>query len=582
MPHLNKELDVIVANDGLCAKCGEPSPLADYCPSCINSLRATAGRRTTKEHGLDPLTAGLAARPDTNPNLMAKQELARRELARRKLLGYIVRMFPNFMPGWFHADLAARLDRFIERVLNQESPRLIINVPPRHGKSIEASQYFPAYVLGRAPELEIITTSHTLSLAIDFSRKTRALVADDRHTQLFPKSMLDQDNRNAAGWKTTAGGGYFPAGVGGAIVGRGAHILIIDDPLKNAEEAASTTVRESVWSWFTTTAYTRLAPGGGVLVIMQRWHLDDLAGRLIRAGNEDDGDVYEVVDYPAIAERDEYRLPDGTIVDYPAPDAQLLRTAGEALHPPRWPLSRLEAIKKTLSPYEWSALYQQRPVVGENALFTEDMFILNEEEDFPERLSMYSTNDLAIGQKQHHDWSVNIAFGVDEDDDIWVVDLIRGRFDALELVDMMIDVHLRHSTLADGIERSQIQMSIGPFFEKRLEERKVTDMNVIELSPGNRDKVARSRSIQGRCRQRKVHLPKNAKWLQLFMNEILAFPVGQNDDQVDAFNWIGLMLDETDVPRIYKKRGRKEESWRDKVKQYQRRSRSGTRSWKTV
>jgi predicted phage terminase large subunit-like protein len=581
LPHLDADLDVVVAGDGLCASCGQPSP-TDYCPTCVDALRATAGRKTTREHALDAVTHRLAGRPETNPMLLAKQELARRELARRKLLGYIVRMFPSFMPGWFHADLAARLDRFVERVLNQESPRLIINVPPRHGKSIEASQYFPAFVLGRAPELEIITCSHTLSLALEFSRKTRALVQDERHTQLFPDSVLDMDNRNAAGWKTTKGGGYFPAGVGGAIVGRGAHILIIDDPLKNAEEAASTTVRESVWSWFTTTAYTRLAPGGGVLVILQRWHLDDPAGRLIRAGSEGEGDVYEVVSYSAIAEHDEYRLPDGTIVDHPAPGAQLLRKVGEALHPPRWPLERLEAIKRTLSPYEWSALYQQRPVVGENALFTEDMFVLNEQEDFPERLSMYSTNDLAIGQKQHHDWTVNIAFGVDEDDDIWVVDLIRGRFDALELVDMMIDVHLRHNTLADGIERSQIQMSIGPFFEKRREERSANNMNIVELSPGNRDKVARSRSIQGRCRQRKVHLPKNAPWLQLFMNEVLAFPVGQHDDQVDAFNWIGLMLDETDIPRIFKRRGPRDASWKDKVKKYQRVSGRTTKNWKTA
>jgi predicted phage terminase large subunit-like protein len=580
MPHLDTDLDVVVGDSPVCPSCNTPTPGGVYCPACVKQLSAAAGARTALDHKLDPVTKKLTERP--HPHLLAKQELARRELARRTMLGYIVRMFPGFEPGWFHADLAARLDRFLQRVINKESPRLILNVPPRHGKSVEGSQYFPAYALGRYPHLEFITTSHTLSLALDFSRKTRALMHDERHTQLFPESLLDMDNRNAAGWKTTAGGGYFPAGVGGAIVGRGAHILTIDDPLKNAEEAASTTVRESVWSWFKTTAYTRLAPGGGVLIIMQRWHLDDLAGRLIRDGKEGDGDVYEVVDYPAMADHDEFRLPSGDIVDYPAKGAKLLRRQGEALHPPRWPLERLEAIKRTLSPYEWSALYQQRPVVGENALFTEDMFVLNEEHEYPERLSTYSTNDLAIGQKQHHDWTVNIAFGVDEDDDIWIIDLIRGRFDALELVDMMIDVHLRHKTLADGIERSQIQMSIGPFFEKRLAERGVSSMNIIELSPGNRDKVARSRSIQGRCRQRKVHLPKDAPWLQSFLNEVSAFPVGQHDDQVDAFNWIGLMLDETDIPRIFKKRGRKEESWRDKVKKHVRGAGRATRNWKTA
>ena len=197
----------------------------------------------------------------------AKIELARRELSRKYLMASVIRFNPNYLAGWVHKDICARLEKFMRDVEDGKSPRLMLQMPPRHGKSTLASQEFPAWVLGHHPEWEIISCSYAESLALDFSRIVRSRLREPEYHVLFPKTHIDRENQNAQGWKTSKRGGFLPAGVGGPITGKGAHILIIDDPVKNATEAESETTRESIWNWYVTTAYTRLAPGGGVLVI---------------------------------------------------------------------------------------------------------------------------------------------------------------------------------------------------------------------------------------------------------------------------------------------------------------------------
>ena len=233
----------------------------------------------------------------------ARAELALRFLTRKRLLPFVERFNPDYQAGWVHKDICQRLEEFSKDVTEKKSPRLMLFMPPRHGKSTLASVAFPAWHLGRNPQHEFISCSYSGSLAMAFSRKVRGLLREDGFKSAF-KTRLDPQSQSAEAWLTTGGGGFVAAGVGGGITGKGAHILVIDDPVKNRDDAESSNARESTWDWYTSTAYTRLAPGGGVLVILTRWHDDDLAGRLLKAA-ADNGEQWEVVNYPARAEVDE-------------------------------------------------------------------------------------------------------------------------------------------------------------------------------------------------------------------------------------------------------------------------------------
>ena len=206
-----------------------------------------------------------------------------------------------------HEDICRRLERFSQQVEDGLSPRLMLLMPPRHGKSELASRMFPSWHLGRFPDHEFIACSYNVSLAMSFSRKVKEVMSDPVYQGIF-ETRLHPDFQAAEEWAISGHrGGYVAAGVGGGITGKGAHVLTIDDPIKNAEEAASADLREKLWEWYTSTAYTRLAPGGGVLIIQTWWHDDDLAGRVQQAMNDDpEADQFEVVKYPAIAEADEW------------------------------------------------------------------------------------------------------------------------------------------------------------------------------------------------------------------------------------------------------------------------------------
>ena len=236
-----------------------------------------------------------------------QRELAARVLAKRRLIPFIKRITPKYDVGWVHADIARRLERFSDEVAKGMSPRLMLLLPPRHGKSELASRMFPAWHLGRNPDHEIIAVSYNVGLALTFSRKVKEVLEDLSYQSVF-ETRLNQNHQAAEEWSLEAPsrGGYVAAGVGGGITGKGAHVLIIDDPCKNAEDADSLDYRDKMFDWYGSTAYTRLAPGGGVLLVETWWNDDDLAGRIQTAAQADpDKDQFEVVKYPAIAEHDE-------------------------------------------------------------------------------------------------------------------------------------------------------------------------------------------------------------------------------------------------------------------------------------
>lgn len=481
----------------------------------------------------------------------AARELAQRELSKRHLLPFVMRFTPGYQPGWVHKIICAELEKFEQDIKAKRSPRLMIAMPPRHGKSQIASVCYPAWFMGRNPSMEIIAASYATSLSLIFSRKARGMVGSKEFKDIFPRVALDPENKSAESWMTTQAGAYVASGIGSGITGKGAHLGIIDDPVKDRTEADSETTREGVKDWYSSTFYTRLAPGGGVLVIQTRWHEDDLSGWLESRmqDKEDPGaDNWRIVKFPAFATEDER-----------------YRKKGDALHPDRYDNAQLKQIKSNMLPRDWAALYQQSPVADEGAYFKREFFKYYDTLPDLNSLNIYSAFDLAIGKKETNDYTVGVTVGVDEHDRIFVLNLVRVRFDALEIVDLILTTYDTWKPLIIGIERGQIELSIQPILEKRMRERS-SYPSIEKLLPGRQDKEARARSIQGRLQQGLVFFPKHAGWLEAFEHEMLMFPAGRHDDQVDAIAWIGQLLSTIVPPK--KARVAKLSSWRDRLRKY--------------
>ncbi len=494
----------------------------------------------------------------------AKRELAERTLARRKLLPFILRQNSAYMPGWVHADICKRLERFAKAIENGESPRLMITMPPRHGKSEIGSKTFPSWYLGRNPKDEVIICSYSGDLVKDFSRKCRDLLESPKYKSMF-KTRLDKNSKSVERWNTSQGGAFTAAGVGGPITGRGMALGIIDDPVKNREEAESETTRQKIKDWYSSAFYTRLAPGGGILIIQTRWHDDDLAGWLLNlfeeakveaAENEveidEDVDQWELVEYPAIALMDEK-----------------FRKEGDALHEDRYPLKALRKIKRAMIPRDWEALYQQRPVSEDGDYFTKEMFRYAPLKDRPplNEMRVYATGDLAISTKQSADYSVFAVVGVDRQQNIWVLDIVRGRWNALGIIDRMFEIQVKYDPELFGLETGQIELTLEPFIQKAEQERGVS-LKYHKLKTRGADKGTRARTIQGRMEQGRVIFPtlESTPWMSSVQNELLKFPLGKNDDIVDALAWIGHMLMMLGVRN--EKKAKPKKSWKDKLRKH--------------
>jgi len=488
-------------------------------------------------------------------------ELARRELARRELLYFIKRRNARYKAGWFHELLCRELEAFSEQVENELSPRLMVFAPPRHGKSQVGSIDFPAWHFGRCPWHQYIGVSYSAPLAYKFSRSVQDIMETADYRVLFPDVTIRDDMSSVEEWgimdRREPAGVYVAAGVGGPISGKGAHILNIDDVIKNREEADSALQRKLVQDWYTSTAYTRLMPGGGVCLINTRWNYEDLCGWLLAMMEQaekiaqetgewpDDYDKWRVVEFPAIATQDEEH-----------------RKKGEALHPERYSLKALLRIKNTIGERDFSALYQQKPTPDEGEYFTKSMFKYFDGEQEMDKFTLIAAGDLAISKKEYADWSVFVVAGVNANDDIFIFDVVRGKWDSMELVDRIFEIQRKWKPVLFGLEQGQIEKAIGPFLQKRIDEEKLWSLSIEPLPPGKRDKELRARPIQGRMRQGKVYVRRDAPWTDAFVTELLRFPGSSKDDQVDAVAWIGQMMNSVrhtapERPEIA--------SWRDRL-----------------
>lgn len=493
----------------------------------------------------------------------AREELAVRELCRRSMLDFVLRFKSNYKAGWVHHLVCHKLEKFLDDVANERSPRLMLFLPPRHGKSELVSDKFPSWALGRYPHFEIILASYAVTLATTFSQANRDRLKDPIYQQIFPNTRLDPDKQGSELWRTTRGGGFLAAGVEGPITGRGANIFIVDDPVKNYEEAESETVREGVKNWWRSTARTRLSPGGGVLIIQTRWHDDDLSGFLLheyheakRAGiPEEELEEFEVVTLPAIAEEDEYLDKHWNLyrADEEKPPAVVqVRRTGDALHPQRYSAKYLAMTRRSMGERMFSALYQQNPVPESGDFFKAEDFRYYgiDAPDLGPR-PVYFAWDLAISQRQSGDFTVGVAAMYDERGNLIVLDMVRGRWRAAEITDRMVDLIAKypHNKAKLGVEQGQIWNAIQDDFWRKLHARGLSISRDESLRP-MLDKRLRARPLQAWMQAGRVKFPSEQPWVEVMKRELLRFDAGVNDDTVDALAWLVRMIENEPLPDV--------------------------------
>lgn len=484
----------------------------------------------------------------------------------------------DYRAGWVHRDIATRLEQFSADVRAEKSPRLMLLVPPRHGKSTLASQIFPSWHLGHYPWHEIINVGYNLELPTRFSRRVRELVSSREYEAIFPGTRLDSKSQSVEAWLTTEKGGFTAAGVGGGITGKGAHVLIVDDPIKNMEEADNFLTREKLEDWYFAAAYTRLAPGGGILLIETMWHDDDLAGRLLQKMEHLNGaDQFEVIRYPAISERYEYRSRETfkihrSDIELDDPDYELLRRPNEALHPERYSLEYLERVKAQDNGGRiWSALYQQNPVPREGLFFKEEHFHLAPAMPSKEHRRYYMAWDFAISTKQRADYTVGLTLMQDEDDNLYLVDLVRFRGDAKRIGDEFTAMIARWSgihgsSLTLGIEDGQIWKSLKTMLKQRMREEGA--YVGVETMQALTDKESRAHTLQGRMEHKRFWFIEGSPWYKDAYQEMSRFPAGRHDDIVDALAW-AVLLATGKRPKLIPK-PKAQRSWKDKLNRYTR------------
>jgi predicted phage terminase large subunit-like protein len=395
----------------------------------------------------------------------------------------------------------------------------MIFMPPRHGKSELASKRFPAWCLGKNPKRQIIAASYNSDLANDFGRNVRNIIAEPEFSQVFAGVTLAPDSQAANRMNTNHGGTYVAAGVGTAVTGRGADIALIDDPFKDREEADSERRRETVWDWYRSTLYTRLMPGGAVVLIQTRWHEDDLAGRLL----EQEADQWEVLELPA------------------------LHPERGALWPEWYDEAALMRIKDTIGPREWSALYQQQPQPDEGTFFQREWF---KTWDKLPAVRCYGTSDYAVTDGGG-DYTVHTVWGVDSAGDVYRVAQWKGQTSSDVWIEQKLDLIAKHKPLCWFGEGGVIQKAVEPMLRRRMRERGVHCR--LEWMPSVADKPTRARSFQAMAATGRVFFERGAD-----LSEFLVFPAGKHDDEVDTASLIGRAIDQAH-PAIVKAQERKQQ-----------------------
>ena len=443
----------------------------------------------------------------------------RRRDAKDDFLTFVQWMFPPYRVNWHHALIADAL----MQVEAGKIDRLLIDAPPRHGKSTLASVFFPAWYLGRNPLGEIIATAYGERLIAGFGNRLRNFMSTPEFAEVFgQEAALAGDMRARDQWLTNAGGVYRAAGVGGGITGFGANLFLVDDPVRGREDADSETIREKIWDWWQNDAYTRLMKGGAIVVIGTRWHEDDPIGRMLEQhGTVEEGGEWHHLHFPAINDN------------------------GEALWPDEYSLEWLARTRKSVGPRAWQALYQGNPTPVDGAFFQEDWFRESPMEWTPEDarrglIRTYGASDYAV-TAAGRDFTVHVVVGVDAMDRIHIIDMWRGKAAPDVWTAEMLRLMVKWKTLMWAEGKGGLQRAAEPFINKSQREHKVWNarMQISEVE----NKEVRAQSFQGRMAMGQVCWPYRAPWFPEAKTELLKFPTGRNDDIVDALSLIGRMLD---------------------------------------
>jgi predicted phage terminase large subunit-like protein len=424
----------------------------------------------------------------------------------------------GFEPAPHHRLLIDRL----EKVSRGEIDRLLICMPPGAAKSTYTSILFPGWFLANHPGASVIAASHTTELSERWGRRVRNLILEHGNTLGL---ALRSDSAAAGRWQLASGGEYLAAGVGQAILGFRADVIVIDDPIRSREDAASDIIRRNTWEWYSADLKTRLKPGGRIILILTRWHEDDIAGRALTEMDKG-GDVWETLILPAIAEEDD---PIG-------------RKSGEFLWDADTTYGYGDFLRRELAtqpPANWAALYQQRPAPESGNFFKAEWLKPYDKAPSKETLRTYAASDYAVTSKGG-DYTVHLVIGVDPDWKMYLLDLWRAQATPDVWVEKMLDMTEHWRPMMWAEEAGQIRASVGPFIDKRMHERKVPLYRM--QFPTRHDKAVRAQSIRGRMSMDGLFVPTKAPWYAAFQQELLTFPMAKHDDCVDALGLIGQLL----------------------------------------
>jgi predicted phage terminase large subunit-like protein len=444
-------------------------------------------------------------------DLEKREHRTRLATAQDNMLGFASSVYPGFKIGPHHRKLA----KIFTDVIEGRKKRVIINIAPRMGKSEFSSYLFPAYFLGKYPQKKIIMGTHTAGLSEDFGRRIRNLLDAEEYREIFPQTTVADDQKAAGKWSTGAGGQYYAAGVGGALAGRGADLFVIDDP--HSEQDVKTNSRlafDTAWSWFQTGPLQRLMPGGAIIVIMTRWSLLDLTGRLINyQAKNPEAEPWEIVELPAI-------LNEGTDNE-------------KSLWPEQWPLATLKSTKAALDPKYWNAQYMQQPTAEGSAIVGRKMWRIWEGDEPPRCEYVIQSWDTAFETKNNSDYSACTTWGVfynEEENDapqVILLDAFKDRMAFPELKVVALKHYKEWEPDAFIVEKKAAGAPL-------IQELRAIGIAVDEFSPsrGN-DKIVRMNAVADLFSSGKVWAP-DTRWAREVIEEVAAFPVGEHDDYVDT------------------------------------------------
>jgi len=450
-----------------------------------------------------------------------------------------------------------KLAEALEGVESGKIKRLMIFMPPRHGKSHLTSEFFPAWYLGRNPDKYIIATSYSQELSDDFGRKVRNIMADESYKNIFPKVRLMQDSSSIKRFHTEQGGAYFASGVGGPITGRGAHVLLIDDPIKNKEDAESELYRKKIKDWYTSTAYTRLMPDGAVIIIQTRWHIDDLAGWLI---SEKSHEGWHILSMPAIDDD------------------------GKALWPSQYPIEALNNIRLNIGERDFMALYQQRPVALLGNEFNSSWIqYYNPQHGIqPEECNVWILVDPAGEKKSTSDYTAVAVVGLAPDNNYYILEMFRDRLNPTERVQMVMRTHKKWNALCGRppeVVYEKYGLMSDTHWIRQEQDRQGYRFSLVEVG-GQLKKEDRIRRLIPLFEQKRIYLPMNHiyvdnkgqsnEMIQTFIKEEYeTFPFSKHDDMLDVLarildcNAYFPMLEHKRKDFMAEHREPREESWMD-------------------